>query len=162
MTLMLDPTVAAPSEDETQSLHAWSQEDDVTEVVDYRPRSWKLPALVALLAASAAVTAGLFLAWPQSAGNPQVTPSKPQAAAPIKPITAAQTPDQRFIALVQQRGFRIISEPLAIKAAHAVCVDEHNGYTDPEIAQQLVKTTPGADLKAAAIFVDTAHEVFCP
>lgn len=161
MTLMLDPepTLAAPSEDETQSLHAWSQEDSVTEVVDYRTRSWKIPALVVTLAAAAAVTAGLFAAWPESATKPQVAPT--QVAIPSSPPVQVQSPDQRFIALLKQRGLKVYSESMAINAAHAACTAEAQGRPDSEIAAQFVASSPLMDLKKATIFVYTAHEVYC-
>jgi hypothetical protein len=165
MTLMLNPTQEV-NVDPTESLHAWSQEDDITEVVDYRQRSWRIPALLAVLAAAIAVGAGMFLAWPhQSATKPQVASIQSRVAKPMIPASPPVqviSPDQRFLALVQQRGVRIVSSPLALKAAHAICIDEKNGYTDVEIAEQLVKTTPGTNLQTEAIFVDTAREVYCP
>jgi hypothetical protein len=168
MTLMLDPepTLAAPTEDETQSLHAWSQED-TAEVVDYRPRSWKLPALVVTIAAAAAVTAGLFLAWP-SATKPQVAPTKPQVTAPAKPAiptsppVQSQNPDDRYVALIQQRGMDVISRTQTINAAHWICEQHKHGYPATEIAQAIIDSTPGMTMKGAAIDIDTALEVYCP
>lgn len=165
-----EPTLAAITpEDETQSLHAWSQADDGDAITEYIPqRSWKFPALVTVLAASAAVTAAAFLAWPESATNPLVAPEKPNVAAPAHPSIApspplqAQSPDQRFLALIQQRGIRIVSQPLAVAAAHWVCTQEAKGYPDPDIAQALVNSTPGSNLKTESIFVDTTREVYCP
>jgi hypothetical protein len=165
MTLMLDPepTLAASVEDETQSLHAWSQEDAATEVVEYRPRSWKLP-LTAAIAATAALAAGAFLAWPQSATKPLVAPTKPQVAPSIaaSPPVQVQSPDQRFLALVQQHGQTVVSPSQALQAAHAVCTAEAQGKSDTEIAAELVASSPGADLKMATTFLYTAHEVYCP
>lgn len=166
MTLMLDPepTLAAVTpEDETQSLHAWSQEDTATEVVDYRPRSWKVPT-VAALAATAALTAGAFLAWP-SATNPKVAPSTPQVVAPAIPASPpvqVQSPDQRFIALLKQRGQTVIAPDTAIRAAHAVCTAESQGKPDPQIAAELVASTAGSDMKMATVFLYTAQSVYCP
>jgi hypothetical protein len=169
MTLMIDPepTVSAQVEDETQSLHAWSQEDTATELVDYRPRSWKIPATIAALAAGAAITAGLFMAWP-SATKQQVAPTKSQVAAPAKPAIPStpsiqsQNPDDRYVALIQQRGMDVISRTQTINAAHWICEQHKNGYPASQIAQAIIDATPGMTMKGAAIDIDTALEVYCP
>lgn len=169
MTFMLDqePTVAATVDDETQSLHAWSQEDAATDVVDYRPRGWKLPAMVATLAVGAAISAGVFLAWPHPV-NPQVSATKPQVASPTKPTIVAPppaqtiSPDQRFLALVQQRGVQLVSPPAALKGAHDTCRLEAEGHSAKEIAQAFTDVTPGITLKTEGIFVMTAEEIYCP
>lgn len=172
MTLMLDQdsTQAADlTEDETQSLHAWSQADDADTVIAYTPgHSWKVPALLAALAAVAAVMAGAFLMWPHSATKPQVAPAKPQVAAPVHPTIAPsppvqlQSPDQRFLSLVQQRGVKVVSPTAAIKGAHDVCRLESEGHNAREIAQAFVDVTPGADLQTEGVFVMTAEEIYCP
>lgn len=167
MTLMLDsePTLEANAAD-TQSIHAWSQEDPATEVVDYRPRSWKLPITVAAAALIGIAGAGTYLAWPDAPVKPQQSATKAQVAPTPKPVIPSSapvqpmSPDQRFIALLKQHG-RVISEPLAIKAAHWVCDQEKQGIPDPQLAQLLVEGTPGSTLESEAIFVDLAREVYC-
>jgi hypothetical protein len=175
MTLMLDPTQAADVvEDETQSIHAWSQADDAPTVIAYQPsRSWKLPTAVAVTAACAAIGAGTFLAWPQSAGKPLVAPAKPQVTqsanpAPVKPViipsppVQPQSPDERFIALLKQRDVVVVSPPLVLNGGHNVCDLLSQGYTAPQIAEASVRSTPGTNLKTQATFVATAQEVYCP
>jgi hypothetical protein len=56
----------------------------------------------------------------------------------------------------------VVSLPMAVNAAHWACTQEVNGVSDPAIAQAFVESTPTMDLKTAAIFVDTAREMFCP
>jgi hypothetical protein len=168
MTLMLDPepTLAAQVEDETQSLHAWSQADDGEAITEYiQRRSWKIPAAVAAISASAAIAAGLFLAWPQSATKSLVAPTKPQVAAPAIPVSPpvqVQSPDQRFLALLKQRDVVVVSPPLAINGAHETCTDLAKGYSAREIAEAGVRATPGENLDTAGTFVATAQEIYCP
>jgi hypothetical protein len=166
-----EPTLAAITpEDETQSLHAWSMADDVDTVIAYTPgRSWKIPALLAALATMAAVAAGAFLAWPESATKPLVAPAKPQVAAGTQapPIVASppiqiQSPDQRFITLLKQRNVVVVSPPLAINGAHETCTDLGKGYSAREIAEAGVRATPGENLDTAGTFVATAQEIYCP
>jgi hypothetical protein len=161
-----EPTLAAVTpEDETQSLHAWSQEDTATELVDYRPRSWKIPALAATLAAIS-LTAGVFLAWPESAPQAQVAPASPQVSAPTITSSAPiqpQSPDQRFIALLKQRNVVVVSPPLAINGAHETCTNLAKGFTARDIAQAFMNVSPGKqDMTTAGTFVATAQEVYCP
>lgn len=174
MTLMLDPepTLAAPSEDETQSIHAWSQEDAATEVVEYRPRSWRTPLLIAAAAVAAICTAGVVYeintAVDGGATNPLVAPEKPQVAAPAKPSIVPsppiqmQSPDQRFLNLLQQRGVKVVSPPAALAGAHDVCRLESEGHNAREIAQAFANVTPGADFNTEGVFVMTAEEIYCP
>jgi Protein of unknown function (DUF732) len=160
MTLMLDPepTLAADTiEDETRSIHAWSQEDAATEVVDYRPRSWRLPVTLAIAAAVGMIGAAAYLEWPASTPQPVAVAPHVQASPPVKPLT----PDQRFLNLIQQRGVKLVSPPAAIKGAHDVCRLEAEGHNANEIAQAFVNVTPGADIKTEGIFVMTAEEVYC-
>lgn len=162
-----EPTLAAITpEDETQSLHAWSQADDGEAITEYIPRrSWKIPATVAAIAASAAIAAGVFLAWPQNATKPQVAPAKPQVVAPAIPASPpveVQSPDQRFIALLKQRNVVVVSPPLAINGAHETCTDLGQGYSAREIAEAGVRATPAENLDTAGTFVATAQEVYCP
>jgi hypothetical protein len=165
MTLMLDPepTISADTvEDETQSLHAWSQEDAATEVVDYRQRSWKLPITLAVAAVVGMIGAAAYLEWPTHSAQPVAhTAPAPNAAKPQvapKPLTK----DERFLTLVQQRGITVVSKPLMLNAGPFVCTAESQGHTDPEIAEAFTQSTPGMDLKTANVFVDTAVEVYCP
>jgi hypothetical protein len=79
-------------------------------------------------------------------------------APPPKP----QTTDERFLALLQQRGVRVVSPRLALNAGHFVCTSLAQGHAAPEIAQAFVNSTPGTDLKTESIMVDTAQEVYCP
>ncbi|MGZ6790906.1 MAG: hypothetical protein ACXVGQ_13420, partial [Mycobacteriaceae bacterium] len=73
---------------ETQSIYAWSQDDDADELAR---RSWKIPVAIAV-AAAAAVTVSAYLAWPQ-----QTSPTQP-AASPLPAQTLS--PDVRFINLI--------------------------------------------------------------
>lgn len=170
MTLMLDsdPTLEANAAD-TQSIHAWSQEDPATEVVDYRPRSWKLPITVAAAALIGIVGAGTYLEWPQtpvkpqqSAGKVQVAPPPAvptiQASPPVRPLSQ----DDRFIALLKQRNVIVVSPPLAINGAHETCTNLAKGFTARQIAQAASDVTPGENLPTAATFVATAQEIYCP
>lgn len=148
-------TEAAPSEDATQSIHAWSQtDDDDTELVITHRRSWKLPVITAALA-TAAVAGGIYQVWPQQHSAP--APARTVSAPP-----KAQTPDERFLSLVQQRGFHVYVPSMSVHAAHDVCTAETQGFSDPAIAQGVVNSTPSMDMKTAAAFVDTAIEVYCP
>jgi hypothetical protein len=92
-----DPTEASNvAEDETESIHAWSQSDDAdTEFVDHRgSRARWITVVSALVAAVAAVSASLFL-WHQNHGAtrqsaPTPTPRRQTAPAPI-PTPRRQT-----------------------------------------------------------------------
>lgn len=152
----MDDTEASDiTAERTQSLQAWSEEEP-TEVVRYR--SWRLPLALTAVALTAAAVAGAIL-WPhhQGATKPQVAPEKPQVEAP-KP----ETPDQRFVRLLGERHTTVVSPPLAVKAAHLTCETHGRGVADPDIAQGLMQSTPGADMRSMSIFVDTAREVYCP
>lgn len=173
MTLMLDPepTISAGTvEDETQSLHAWSMADDADTVVAYQPvHSWKIPAFVATLAALAAVTAGVFLAWPQSATKPQVAPAKPHVAAPALPSIAPSPPvqvqssDQRFVALMKAQGFvETGSDSQVAAAGRKICADLTSGrYTLAQVITG-IENGSGVSHVTATRFAETAVDVFCP
>lgn len=170
-TLMDEPTLAADLDKlDTQSIRAWSQADDAEALTEYIPRrSWKLPALIAALAATAAVGAGAFLMFPQeSATKPQVAPAKPPVAAPTHPSIAPsppvqqQSPDERFIALLKQRRVVVVSPLLAVNGAHETCTDLAQGWSARDIAEAATRSTPGTDLKTESTFVATAQEVYCP
>lgn len=162
MTLMLEPTLAASVEDETQSLHAWSQEDAATEPVEYRRRGWKLPAAAAFVVV-AGIIGGALALWhhQESATKTLVAPTKPQVALPASPPILAQNPDDRFLALVRQH-LTLVSPKLALAAAHNACIEHNQGIPDPQIAQDIVAGTPGMDLRNASVFVDLTREVYCP
>lgn len=143
----MDDTDRAPvPEEPTQSLRAWSQVD-TQEVVEYRPRRWKIPA-----AAAVCVIAPVLL-WPRSAGKPQLAPPKPQVT---------ETQDQRFIRLLGEHHQEVVSPKLAVDAAHWACRQHDKTTPDLQIAQQLQAATPGATITGAGIFVDLAREVYCP
>ena len=157
-----EPTEAAGhQETETQSIHAWSQENADTEPVLPHRRSWKLPVALAGAAAVAAIGVAAYLEWPEHSA-PLVAQPPPDAPHVQAPPAKPQTKDERFLALLQQRGAAAVSSPLAVKAGHWVCEKETLGFSAPELAQALVTSTPGTNLKAMAIFVDTAQEVYCP
>jgi len=157
-----EPTEAAGhQETETQSIHAWSQENADTEPVLPHRRSWKLPVALAGAAAVAAIGVAAYLGWPEHSASRVAQPAPVThhvQAPPPKP----QTKDERYLALLQQRGVRVVSPPLALNAAHFVCTSLAQGHAAPEIAQALVNSTPGTDLKTESIAVDTAQEVYCP
>lgn len=169
-----EPTQAADvPDDETQSIHAWSQADDAATdlAVTEDPRSWRLPLALAGIAAAAAISVGAVVTWPHHPAATHPTPAP--TAAPTTPVAQPtlnmstsppalpEDPDQRFLALLDRRGQIVVSAPLAIHAGHWVCTAEAQGFTDPQIAQNLVDGTPGGDLRTESVFVDTAREVFC-
>ncbi len=163
-----EPTQAADlGAGETQSIHAWSQADDYTEPdIPTQHRGWKLP-VAASLVAVAAVAAGAFALWPHHTVQtaPAQRAPKPAAQKPViapPPPAAPTDPDSRFIAFLKQQRIRVISPSMAIKAGHWVCEKEAQGFSDPELAQALVNSTPGSNLDTEAMFVDIAHEVYCP
>jgi hypothetical protein len=154
---LMDDTEAAPlTEEQTQSLRAWGQEDTATEVVDYRHRNWKLPVMLVSAALTAALAAGAYLAWPEP--SPQVAAPAPSAAKP----QVAPSKDDQFLALIEQRGVKVLSPKMMLNAGHFVCTAETQGHTDPEIADAFTRSTPGMNLKGASVLVDTAVEVYCP
>jgi hypothetical protein len=178
LTMDAEPTQAAhhTEEDQTQSLHAWSQADDGEAITEYIPRrSWKLPATVAAVAACAAIAAGAFLARPHT---PAPTPptAAPTAAAPLPtqeaptpaPTIAASPPvkpmslDDRFIALLKQRNVIVVSPLLAINGGHKTCAYLAQGHSAREIAEAETRATPGANLNTENTFVATAQEIYCP
>lgn len=152
----MDDTEAAP-EVQTRSLRAWG-EADPTDVIEYRERSWRAPILLTAAALAAVALVGTM--WPRhhtEESRPQATPQ----SAP-KPQVAPQTRDDRYIALIQQRGMIVISRDMSIKAAHAICDQHKHGIPDPQMADELIRSTPGMTMKGAAINIDTAREVYCP
>lgn len=160
MTLMLDPepTLAASAEEETQSLHAWSQADDADTVIAYHPgRSWRLPALFAVLAA-AAVAVTVVLGWPQSAGKQQAAPTKRQVAA-----AAQLKPEDRYANLYRSRGGRILpgQEQVAAHEAQDICT-QLAGETVPDMISGIVTRNPGFSRYSAAVLTNTAIDVYCP
>jgi hypothetical protein len=162
-----EPTLPADLADsETQSIHAWSQADNAEAITTYIPRrSWKIPAGLAALAVAAVVTTGVVHEWPHTqppaAQTTPVAPVAPKIQPPPLPALPA-TPDQRFIALLKQRGVIVVSPPLAINGAHETCTNLAKGYTAREIAEAEVKATPGANINTESTFVATAQEVYCP
>lgn len=159
-----EPTQAADvPDDETQSIHAWSQSDEATEPAVYTPpRSWRIPVMLAAIAISAvAAASGVAHHASETHSTPAPTAAPTPSIAPAPP-PRPPTPDERFLALAKQRGVQIVSPSLAITAGRDVCTYESQGYSDPEIAQAFVRSTPGTDLRTESIFVDTAKEVYCP
>lgn len=167
ITMDNEPTMAADAADETQSIYAWSQADDATEPAAYvAPRGWRLPAAAATLAFTA-VAAGIVIAWPHTHEDAHPLPAPPTAAAPTTqqsppPPPKPQTPDERFLALLEQRNVVVVSPPLAINGAHETCTDLAKGYSAREIAEADMRSTPGTDLRTESAFVATAQEVYCP
>jgi Protein of unknown function (DUF732) len=178
-TMADEPTQAAntdPNEGETQSLHAWSQADDGEPITTYIPRrKWTLPYTLAALAAAAAVGATVYLANTVADDLPRHTPSAaaPTAApaeipVPAPPTITASPPvnpmniDDRFLALLKQRGVIILAPPIGIKGAHDTCTELAQGYNARQIADAFVRGTPGVTIATEAIFVATAQEVYCP
>lgn len=161
----LDATMPASTQDATQSIAAWSQEDDYTELaVQPHQRSWKIPITLAALAAAAAITTGTIQLWPHPtppAGPTTSAPTihPPKAAAP--PTQPPQTPDQEFLALLRKRDIDVINPTTAINAAHGICTSEKQGEPDQQIAQELANGSPGLNLDSANVFVITSHEVYC-
>lgn len=169
MTRMLDqePTQAADTLDaETQAIQAWSQADDAAAVTTYIPRrSWKIPATVITFAATAALSAGAFLVWPESTTKPQVAPTVVAARPTIAPSPPVQpqSPDQRFTQLFKSRGGLIEPgrEQTVLTEAHQVC-DHLQQETHDQFIANIIKGTPGMTRYTAQLFVDTASDVYCP
>lgn len=151
----MDDTEAAP-EVQTRSLRAWG-EADPTDVIEYRERSWRAPILLAAAALAAIAGAIIWVQQTKSDENPQVSAAK-QPVAPERQLT----PDDRYVGLLQQRGMTVVSRDMSIKAAHAICDQHKQGIPDPQMADELIRSTPGMTMKGAAINVDTAREVYCP
>jgi len=157
MTLMLDPepTLAASVEDETQSLHAWSQEDTATEVVDYWPRSWRTPLILVAVAIAALTAVGVWTMRPQPAPTPVVSAPKPQVA-PLDPVA-------RYAELYRSRGGRIFPghEQAAADEARNVCVELASKTPGDEI-NDIMASSPGFNRYYAGVVTNTAIDVFCP
>src|SRR5689334_3772416 len=89
-----DATEAAPSEDQTQGIYAWSEADSAgTEDVVPHRRSWKLPVALAGLATAAAVAAGTVMLWPESKPAPRA--QTPPVAVPTVPAPEPPQPNPR-------------------------------------------------------------------
>lgn len=173
----VEPTQAAhhPEEAQTQSLHAWSQADNAEAITEYIPRrSWKIPTAAAVLAASVAVTAAVFLAWPHTpAPTPRAAPASQappptQAAAPPQPsITSTppiqvQNPNQRFVAILKAQGW-IFSVPDSQIAdeGRSVCTNLANGVTfDQQVDRSAAAS--GIERSHALRFTITAADILCP
>lgn len=163
----LDATEPAPAEDPTQSIYAWSEHsDDDTEI--FQRRSWKIPVAVAALATAAAVTTGVVMLWPEKTTPPPAqTPSVVAAPPPVvvQP-PPPQTPDQRFISLLEQRGYHVASPALTIRSGHLVCDELADGTSTPQLVQNLLDADPVLKNKPNGVdtmstYVQTAHEALC-
>jgi hypothetical protein len=158
-------TAPAPTEDETQSIHAWARADDDPELSEVSERrSWKLPVTLVALAAAAAVTVGAVQMWPHHDVKPQV--KAVNAAAVAYSIAMAQPPkppstDDKFIADLSARWGMITDRPGEIHDGISVCGLMARGATRAAIQQDMVNkhvNTP-AD---AEFFVNTAVNNYCP
>jgi hypothetical protein len=168
-----EPTLAADvAEAETQGCYAWSQADDAEAITTYIPRrSWKIPAVAVALASTAAIAAAVFLAWPESAGKPQVAPTKPQVTAgPIAPAIRPPAPPApqddvaRYAALYRSRGGKIIpghEKAAAAEARDQICVSLATDSVAGEI-NAIVLGSPGFSRYWAAVITNTAIDVYCP
>jgi hypothetical protein len=161
-----DATEAAPSEDATQGIYAWSESsDDDSEVVAVHRRSWKLPVTLAALATAAAVITGIVMVWPKA--KPPLPEQKP-AAAPVVPAPPPQNPrplqrDSRGIpilpkdptpeekqavvaAIFDLRGIPYENPFMAGADADSVCAWLGSGhYTEQQLADHVAATHPGLD-----------------
>jgi hypothetical protein len=177
---MDDPTLAAVplDEGETQSIHAWSQEDADTDVVDYRPRSWKAPLLLAVTAAVAVVGAGAWTVWPQLEQSPHqaaVAPSaaKPQVAPPAKvaprvsappPVAVPPKPESKndvYVRLLHEHGIPTGPAEAVGAEGRGICYRINHGETEAQMVRDVMAGTPGISSQDAWIWVDTAIEVYC-
>lgn len=165
----LELTAPAPSQDETQSIHAWADDDDDTEIV--RHRSWKIPVSVAVLAAASAITAGVVMAWPQH----HIVAAQPPAAAqpvpvlvPDRPLKTVDqppplTPDQQFLAALNQEGLKPIGDPtVAIKAAHETCDYLAAGHTRTQAVQHYAANNPELTPTQLATAIEITAQTYCP
>jgi hypothetical protein len=164
----------AATDSETQSIHAWALDSDDTEPVSHR-RSWKLPIALASLAAAAAVTTGVVMAWPQQQHPHHPAPPQPTKAAEPTVIRAdadkapqyvpPTDPDGRFAWLLREQGIPVqIPQDVAIDGAQgrAICVRLSHGETDQQMMQDIMAGTPGISPHDAWTWVDNAIAVFCP
>src|SRR6185312_2574593 len=166
MTLMLDPepTVAATEvEDATQSIHAWSQEDAVTEVVDYHPRSWKLPITLAAAAIVGMIGAATYLEWPKPSVAAQTHPTTITSAPKPQVAPKAETQDQHFITLFTSRGGLVEPgrEQMVINEAHQLCT-QLTSENENQVIADILKGTPGMTRYTAELFTDAVIDVYCP
>jgi hypothetical protein len=174
--MMDEPTLAADTlEGETQSIHAWSQEDAATEVVDYRPRSWKAPILATVAAVAALAGAG-FVVYeinnavdrpavinPPSAAKPQVAPPV-KVVPPAPPVVVPPKPESKddvYVRLLHEHGIPTGPAEAVGAEGRGICNRLSHGETEPQMARDIMAGTPGITLKDAWIWVDTAVEVYC-
>jgi Protein of unknown function (DUF732) len=154
-------------EDETQSIHAWSQSDDADTVIDYKQhRGWKIPALVAVIAAFAAVTAGAFLMWPHSAAQQQAVPTKAEVAAPqpnpAPPAPKPESKDDLYVRLLKEKGIPVGTPEVVASNGRGICIRIKNGETEQQMVRDIIAGSNGVTTQQAWIWADTAIEVYCP
>jgi hypothetical protein len=165
---MDEPTRASGiPEDATQSIHAWSQSDDADAVIDYEQhRGWKLPALVAVVAALAAVAAGAFLMWPHSAAKQQAAPTQTHVAAPppkpAPPAPAPESKDDLYVRLLKEKGIPVGTPEVVASNGRGICMRIKNGETEQQMVSDIVAGSTGVNTQQAWIWADTAIEVYCP
>jgi hypothetical protein len=165
-------------EGETQSIHAWSQEDDATEVVDYRPRSWKAPILATVAAVAALAGAGFVVYEINSAvDRPHAvinTPSaaKPQVAPPVKVVPPVAAPpvvvppkpeskDDVYVRLLHEHGIPTGPAEAVAAEGRGICFRINRGETEAQMVRDVMAGTPSISSQDAWIWVDTAVEVYC-
>lgn len=163
-------TEPAPSEDETQSVYAWSNSEDDTEIIVRR--TWKLP-LAAVMLATAGLAAGITV-WPHH--STLRNPAAPPQAAPHSSAPAAPTyvdPDAAFVQLYRQRGYHEVQGPEQTKElialAHGVCVSRQQGEPTDQIVQEFVRDNsqntpdhPAMLIGQARLLTNTAIDAMCP
>jgi hypothetical protein len=115
----------------------------------------------AALAAAAAVTTGVVMAWPHHINPGRPTPSA--VITPPPPVDPA-TQDARFISLLRASGLAFAYAHAAIVEGRGVCARMAGGETNSQIIDDtLTLATPHTPvMQNAATFVDTAITIYCP
>ena len=148
-------TAPAPSEDATQSIYAWSQDDADTEVV--RRRSWKLPVAIASLAAVAAITAGVIAFWPHHDAEKTPLPAQTHAQ--------PANPDAQYLNALRSVGATPLLDrgnDTAVGLGHVTCDALAQGITKQEAADSIARHMPQLTPAQDQYLVDQAAAAYCP
>ena len=162
---VLDATEPAPSQDETQSVYAWSQEGDDTQIIGRR--SWRLPITLAALAVAGLATAGVVTVWPHHSTpkNPAVV-AAPPVVAPPAPELAMAPADKKFIDSLKAYGFKINDAKQtadSIAQGRGICQLLSLGEPSDLVIQEMHdEKMPQLSLAQTHIVVDDAIAAYCP